>query len=580
MIKDIYDPLSEYINVFRDRFQQVAKSTFEQLAAEAEVDVGANRQTCAKLKAAVSKRESLSKTIGWWKFLCVLLWIIAGAALAFAVFDFEAVQSLWAYLLPAAIAGIGAIIALELALIHPKLKALKRKRDEIEDQIRKLQAEAWKQMEPLNSLYDWDILTRMMSQTVPRLEFDPFFTTQRLADLQQVYDLDLSYKQDCSVICSHSGLINGNPFVIFRSRSMQMGRKVYTGHITISWTTTERGADGKTHIVTHTQVLSASVSAPYPEYYEKAFLLYGNTAAPDLIFHRRQSDLAGKENTLKYKSTRRKLRKKARDLSSKDFAMMTNEDFEVAFNTSDRNNNQQFALLFTPLAQESMLKLLSDESAGYGDDFDFIKHRMINTIVPDHLQTMRLDMNPDQYKGYDYDKAEQDFYCLNAELFRAIYFALAPLLCVPAYQQIRPQEAIYGRDMKRESAFWEHESLANFWGEERFKHPDCVTHCILKTEQSRLPDGGSSIKVSAHGYRSERRVEYKQVWGGDGCLHTVPVPWDEYLPVTGHGAMSIKEDDNPPEASSRAKDRISHIRQFLSADGYRLYRRHIASKLE
>ena len=44
------------------------------------------------------------------------------------------------------------------------------------------------------------------------------------------------------------------------------------------------------------------------------------------------------------------------------------------------------------------------------------------------------------------------------------YFALAPLLCVPMYQQIRPQSAIYGNDMPRRSSFWEHEALANFWG--------------------------------------------------------------------------------------------------------------------
>lgn len=30
-----------------------------------------------------------------------------------------------------------------------------------------------------NRMYDWDILTRMMTRTVPRLEFDPYFTTQR-----------------------------------------------------------------------------------------------------------------------------------------------------------------------------------------------------------------------------------------------------------------------------------------------------------------------------------------------------------------------------------------------------------------
>ena len=37
---------------------------------------------------------------------------------------------------------------------------------------------------------------------------------------------------------------------------------------------------------------------------------------------------------------------------------------------------------------------LMDEKEGYGDDFDFDKHYMINTIMPEHLQVLDLDMNP------------------------------------------------------------------------------------------------------------------------------------------------------------------------------------------
>ena len=119
---------------------------------------------------------------------------------------------------------------------------------------------------------------------------------------------------------------------------------------------------------------------------------------------------------------RHSLRKKSRDLSNDDFAMMTNEEFEVAFDTSNRNNKQQYALLFTPLAQESMMNLLKDDKVGFGDDFDFGKQRMINVIFSNHMQSLNLDMNPQQYKGFDYDKAETDFYAINSRYFRAIYF--------------------------------------------------------------------------------------------------------------------------------------------------------------
>lgn len=39
MLKDVYDPLTEYVNVYHKRFRDVAKKTFAELAEEALVDV-------------------------------------------------------------------------------------------------------------------------------------------------------------------------------------------------------------------------------------------------------------------------------------------------------------------------------------------------------------------------------------------------------------------------------------------------------------------------------------------------------------------------------------------------------------
>ena len=197
---------------------------------------------------------------------------------------------------------------------------------------------------------------------------------------------------------------------------------------------------------------------------------------------------------------------------------------------------------------------------------------------PDHLQGMDLEMNPMRYKHFDYDKAAQSFVALNLQYFRAIYFSFAPLLCVPMYTQIRSQHDIYGRDMMSESTFWEHEALANFWGNDKFKHPSCVTDCLLKTECVKNGDS-SVIKVYAHGYRTETRVANISVFGGDGHFHNVPVYWDEYIPVTGIGAISMKEVPNPDDEKYTAKQRISHIDKVLNAYGMKVYRRHIASKV-
>ena len=576
MQKDIYDPLKEYVNVYRDKFKEVAEKTFAELAAEAQVDVGKNRETCRRI---YSEEDSLSKvmtSIRWQKVWRVLLWlcVAVGFIVGFTMYDVLDYVDLL-------IVGFVIFGALGLLFtdINPKIKEMKSERDKLTAKVDKLKKEAWQQMAPLNNLYDWDVLTRMMTKTVPRLEFDPYFTTQRLADLKATYGWSDSFNAGRSVVYSHSGLINGNPFVICRTRKMEMGTKTYYGEKTIHWTTEETDSDGKTRTVHHSETLVASVTAPYPEYFEKTRLIYGNTAAPDLIFYRKQSGLADSEGSLKFKMKRHSLRKKSRDLSNADFAMMTNEEFEVAFDTSNRNNNQQYALLFTPLAQESMMNLLKDDKVGFGDDFDFGKQRMINVIFSNHMQSLNLDMNPQQYKGFDYDKAEADFYAINSRYFRAIYFCFAPLLCVPMYQQIRPQEDIYGRNMQQHSSFWEHEALANFWGQGRFKHPSCVTNCILKTEQLQTIGDNSTIKVNAYGYRTEQHLEYVSKWGGDGNLHHVPVYWDEYLPVTGSGMIYLKEDNNFKDDSLTQRQRLGHIRSVLTENNLNIYRRHIASRV-
>lgn len=576
MQKDIYDPLKEYVNVYRDKFKEVAEKTFAELAAEAQVDVGKNRETCRRIYSEENSLSKVMTSIRWQKVWRVLLWlcVVVGFIVGFTMYDVLDYVDLL-------IVGFVIFGALGLLFtdINPKIKEMKSERDKLTAKVDKLKKEAWQQMAPLNNLYDWDVLTRMMTKTVPRLEFDPYFTTQRLADLKATYGWSDSFNAGRSVVYSHSGLINGNPFVICRTRKMEMGTKTYYGEKTIHWTTEETDSDGKTRTVHHSETLVASVTAPYPEYFEKTRLIYGNTAAPDLIFYRKQSGLADSEGSLKFKMKRHSLRKKSRDLSNADFAMMTNEEFEVAFDTSNRNNNQQYALLFTPLAQESMMNLLKDDKVGFGDDFDFGKQRMINVIFSKHMQSLNLDMDPQQYKGFDYDKAEADFYAINSRYFRAIYFCFAPLLCVPMYQQIRPQEDIYGRNMQQHSSFWEHEALANFWGQGRFKHPSCVTNCILKTEQVQTIGDNSTIKVNAYGYRTEQHLEYVSKWGGDGHLHHVPVYWDEYLPVTGSGMIYLKEDNNFKDDSLTQRQRLGHIHSVLTENNLNIYRRHIASRV-
>ncbi|MDE5652152.1 MAG: hypothetical protein K2I48_01635 [Muribaculaceae bacterium] len=577
MSEYIYDPLADYVNVFKDKFKAVCESTFAQLAAESDVDAENNRRICAHIEETEREIARLKKELSLWVIPRAILWILFAAGILLAIYCFLNYQVNGG--IAVAIASL-LLLWFILGLVYPKLRDLKEELDKKTALRTDLYTTAWEGMEPLNRLYDWGIFTRMMMQTVPTLEFDPFFTTQRLADLKEVYGWDEAFNAERSVLFSHSGVINGNPFVICRTKKMEWGYREYTGQLTINWTETIRNSNGKYHSRLRSETLTATITRPYPEYHKKTRLIYGNTAAPDLTFNRTQNDAKSKSRMGRWLK-KNSLKRKSRNFRDYDYAMMSNEDFEVAFDTSNRNNNQQFALLFTPMAQNNMMSLLNDSEEGYGDNFDFEKSHMINVLIADHMQDLNIDMNPTQYRNYNFDCASEAFVRINTEYFRSLYFAFAPLLAVPLYQQLRPQESIYGHDMKRESSYWEHETLANFWGVEKFKHPDCVTDCILKTEKltsDSEDESEATIRVKAHGFSAVPRTYYVKVLGKDGCYHQVPVHWNEYLPVTGVGTFDIKEDIHDATQETSQTTRIDRIHSLLQETGHSLYRRNITSR--
>ena len=121
--------------------------------------------------------------------------------------------------------------------------------------------------------------------------------------------------------------------------------------------------------------------------------------------------------------------------------------------------------------------------------------------------------------------------------------------------------------------------MANFWGQDNFQHPDCVTPCIMKTSSAAQGDGSTLINVTAYGFRSERRMSYISKYGGDGSWHDVPVEWYEFLPVEGNGRIMMQEDETQNDTDMSQKQRMNHISDVLQKSHLDVYRRHIASKI-
>ncbi|MCQ2397259.1 MAG: hypothetical protein MJ106_06145, partial [Lentisphaeria bacterium] len=545
---------------------------FQRLLDASGVDAEENARLVKKLHSIEKELGSANSRKG--VFGCLIFLVIVGVIVA-AIVCYSSMknndQQISLYSGGAVVIGI----LLFFFWILPGFSSASRRSSELKKQLEEVKQAAWDQMKPLNERYDWDIVTRLISKICPIINFDPYCTQGRLSELENHFGWDGSYNNEQrSILFSQCGDLQGNPFAFCEVLAQDWDTKTYYGSITIHWKERERDADGKVYTVTRSETLTTSVDAPIPSYAVEKFVIYGNEAAPDLTFSRGPSALSdagdGWFDKRRMKSELKKLKKFSENLDDESqYTLMSNHDFEVLFHAVDRDHEIQFRLLYTPLAMQQIVNLLKDKQIGYGDDFKYTKDHMINIVAPNHLRDFSLSTDPAIYASFDLESARAFFITHNMEYFRQVYFSLAPILCVPLYQQHRTAKTIYGYTPGEESSFWEHEGMANYLGEDRFKHPASITANILKTSRVQRNGGTSTIAVTAHGYRGEERVEYVGKWGGDGKYHEVPVHWIEYLPVerTSHIQLSEKVPMEPTEKTRPLSGEAAELDGFLNSIG-------------
>lgn len=571
MIEDVYEPLAKYRDEFRESFARRTREKFLELTERSGVDVAANRRLVARVRAL----EEKVRRVNLRRFLFGLLAVLCLVGVVAALVGAKSCRAWKPEAFPQLLAAAAAAAALGIFAFVRRRKADAACRA-LTAEIEALKKSAWEQMEPLNRLYAWDIPVKLIEATVPRLAFDPYFTSERLVGLRTRYGWDDAFNEGKSMLFSQSGVINGNPFVFAQYLDMKWVEKTYEGTKDISWTEWDVDADGKRRLVRRHETLHASVSRPFPEYAEHKVLVYGNDAAPDLSFSREPSGLEGEGAGFfaRWRARRRMKRMEAfsRNLDDESqFTMMANKEFETWFGAMDRDDEVGFRLLFTPVAQTQMMALMKDATVGYGDDFSFRKRRKVNELRSRHLDEGVIDTDPARFRNWDWDAAAAFFSTFNERYFKDVYFSLAPVLAVPLYQQLRPVEDIWKDVLGRgASSFWEHETLANYYGEESFRHPDCVTRSLLKTRVTAEAGEDRTVEVTANGHRGEPRVAYERVRGGDGDWHEVPVHWTEYLPVSRTRRMHLTERAAPSDG----------FRNRASAAAGSAYRRAILSFLD
>lgn len=549
MVEEVYEPLAEYRDRFREAFAQNAKAMFERLVGESGVDGKANAATMRELSKLEKEKSGLEKRLLHWRLGAAALWTVVVVGVVLSVRQFMVIREgdggipfllLWMAL------AAGAVFA-ALSRVHPRMRALQGGIGALAARCQGKRDEGWKQMAPLNALFDWDLVAQLTEQTVPRIVMDRRFHCGRLRELRECFGWDDGFHHDKSIVNVQSGEINGNPFVLASTLERSDGTKTYEGHLDISWQEHVTDNSGKGHWETRHERLTASVTKFCPVYSDHRYLIYGCEAAPDLSFSRKPRRLSGMKDNMATRffknQSLKHLERKAAKLGAGDFTLMANEEFDILFHAIDRDNEQQFRLLFTPLAQQQMVTLLKDKDVGFGDDFTFRKGRKINIVTAKHLDEANLDTDPAGHAHYDLKLVRARFLSFANDYFKAFYFAMAPLLTIPLYQQTRTHENFWKTDEDKQPCFWEFESLANFEGEKLFEHPDSATRSILRAGD--VTSGGDgkayTVDVTAHSYEGIPRLTYVTKRGRDGKDHKVPVEWIEYVPIQQTVPMAVAE---------------------------------------
>ena len=544
-----------YHTVYRDKFNENATNLFDNLLTASGVDVVENKRSANQYRTAQKEVDNLSQKANGLKvakgfaifgIVIAIIAIIVCGTLITENYDGADALTLTTVIVAAFALAIGLILLISLH-INKRLKHFNELLEQKRAHAKQLYNVCIKQVSPLFAHFKIQHTFELCQQTMPEITFDKNFSVGRFYQLHRNYGLQENLAQNESTLGIFSGEILGNPFVEERRLIQSMGTHTYTGSLTIHWTSMQRDSKGHVRTVHHSQTLHASLTKQKPYYHQKTTLIYGSEAAPDLSFSHEPTHAerwSKRELERKVRRGARKIEKMAEKslLNGGTFTEFGNEEFDVIFNATERDHEVQFRLLFTPLAQKNLLYLMKNPTP-YGDDFYFVKRKKLNYIYSEHGQKWDFDPSVDKYVSYDVDLCKQQFLSYNNDFFKNIYFELAPLMCIPLYQQHKAEEFIYNRPYARNFTSFEAECLANTMNKASIMPDDCRTEVILKTQLQAKEDGVDRLVLTAHGFTTVEHVDYISTFGGDGRFHNVPVRWLEYIPVQKQTFIEMSESE-------------------------------------
>ena len=552
-----FDPIDFYKGPLKAEYDKNAAEFLNALVRVANIDEAANRKIVAEINRLKKKIEDTQKTLVGFKFLlalCIFL-LVAGVVMAIVgiCLDLEILTKIL-------LIAIGAVVAIGMVLliflvINKKIKNLNSIFEKHQAAYYQALNQGIAMLNPFRQLLTYKDFIRLVNRTTDVIKLDEELKPQKLLMLHSLYNYNYRYNQNVSVCSVQSGDISSNPFIRVKLFATEMVNFTYVGSRTVTWAETYH-SNGRTYTRTVSQTLTATIVKPVPKYYFDSAVIYGNEAAPDLSFTRRPSGVETDSTEKQIDNLVKKGEKQLEKLTEKatkqgrEFQALANSEFDVLFGALNRDNEVQYRLLFTPLAQQNMVEIITAKEP-YGDDFYFRKDKKLNIVSTLHGKDM-FDYDPSIFNQYyDYDLLKKDFLIYLKNLFGSLYFDLAPILAIPLYQTTDAGLYNPGEILNHVSTL-EAESFVNEMAKVAdlvFRPQEAAEKLILKVNYQNSVGETDIFDVVAYSYQKIPNVTVVPVMANNGRLYDVAVNWFDFIPVNKTSRVGIRQFDLRDDAT-------------------------------
>lgn len=549
----LLEPLKYYKTEVAKNFLDKLTDNFENLLRKSGIDIEANKKSVSDYNEISKVKVKNEKKLKWAERFYILFFYIFIFLIIYEIGIIRTIKNLYDLnkniqdpILRALLIGIGAVVLgiLNFKYIRGKKKQLNKSIKEIETELVLKKEECYSQVNPLLSLFESNTANKIVTEIIPTLVLDKNFKIERYADLVENFEMPTKLQNNFSTKDIISGEILGNPFIIIKSLCNRVIDQKYTGSLTVSWEETYRDSNGERKTRTVSQTLHASIIKPKQIFEDKIDLIYGNDAAEHLHFSREPKfihEFSEKKLAKYVKKSEKELKKKTENAikTGQTFLEMGNSEFDVLFGALNRDNEVEFRVLFTPIAQRNILEILKDKD--FGDDFAFRKINKLNNVSNQNDWILNIDKS--YYEDFSYEIIKEKYYDINKRYLNNFYRLFLPILAIPVYHQHKAQKYIYQEKYNYNYNPYTSEAAANLLGAELFSHEESNTPSILKTKTLRVEGDADLIEVISQSYKAVERTEYVPMRAGDGRVYNVPVNWIDYVPLVAKGRMELKKLD-------------------------------------